>query len=376
MAEIVLDDLLLSAYRVGASDIHLKADSPPVLRVDGDLIFIKDAPMVSNDEMKRLAYSLMNDLQRENFEKSNELDLAYSLPNVSRFRINVYQQRGSLAMALRSLPFEIRNFKQLNLPTVLERIAQEERGLVLVTGTTSSGKSTTLAAIIDHINRTRARHIITIEDPLEYVHNDNKSFISQREISIDTFAFTSALRAALREDPDVILVGEMRDLETMEIAFQAAETGHLVLTTLHTLDAQETVNRVLTVFPPHQHNQIRYQLSQVLKAIVSQRLVPMAGGKGRVPATEVLIATSRIKELISAPERTGEIRVAIEEGYLHYGMQTFDQCLYDLYKKDLITYDEAMRQATNKDDLALRISGITSGSASLGRMETERGAAQ
>jgi len=376
MAEIVLDDLLLSAYRVGASDIHLKADSPPVLRVDGDLIFIKDAPMVSNDEMKRLAYSLMNDLQRENFEKSNELDLAYSLPNVSRFRINVYQQRGSLAMALRSLPFEIRNFKQLNLPTVLERIAQEERGLVLVTGTTSSGKSTTLAAIIDHINRTCARHIITIEDPLEYVHNDNKSFISQREISIDTFAFTSALRAALREDPDVILVGEMRDLETMEIAFQAAETGHLVLTTVHTLDAQETVNRVLTVFPPHQHNQIRYQLSQVLKAIISQRLVPMASGKGRVPATEVLIATSRIKELISEPERTGEIRVAIEEGYLHYGMQTFDQCLYDLYKKDLITYDEAMRQATNKDDLALRISGITSGSASLGRMETERGAAQ
>jgi len=376
MAEIVLDDLLLSAYRVGASDIHLKADSPPVIRVDGNLIFIKDAPMVSNDEMKRLAYSLMNDLQRENFEKSNELDLAYSLPNVSRFRINVYQQRGSLAMALRSLPFEIRNFKQLNLPTVLEKIAQEERGLVLVTGTTSSGKSTTLAAIIDHINRTCARHIITIEDPLEYVHNDNKSFISQREISIDTFAFTSALRAALREDPDVILVGEMRDLETMEIAFQAAETGHLVLTTLHTLDAQETVNRVLTVFPPHQHNQIRYQLSQVLKAIVSQRLVPMAGGKGRVPATEVLIATSRIKELISAPERTGEIRVAIEEGYLHYGMQTFDQCLYDLYKKDLITYDEAMRQATNKDDLALRISGITSGSASLSRMETERGAAQ
>ncbi len=376
MAEIVLDDLLLSACRVGASDIHLKADSPPALRVDGDLIFIKDAPMVSNDEMKRLAYSLMNDLQRENFEKSNELDLAYSLPNVSRFRINVYQQRGSLAMALRSLPFEIRNFKQLNLPTVLERIAQEERGLVLVTGTTSSGKSTTLAAIIDHINRTCARHIITIEDPLEYVHNDNKSFISQREISIDTFAFTSALRAALREDPDVILVGEMRDLETMEIAFQAAETGHLVLTTVHTLDAQETVNRVLTVFPPHQHNQIRYQLSQVLKAIISQRLVPMASGKGRVPATEVLIATSRIKELISEPERTGEIRVAIEEGYLHYGMQTFDQCLYDLYKKDLITYDEAMRQATNKDDLALRISGITSGSASLSRMEQEQGAAK
>ncbi len=376
MAELVLDDLLTSAYKVGASDIHLKADSPPVLRVDGNLIFIKDAPKVSNDDMKRLAYSLMSDLQRENFEKNNELDLAYSLPDIARFRINVYQQRGSLAMALRSLPFEIRNFKQLNLPPVVEEIAEEERGLIVVTGTTSSGKSTTLAALIDHINRTRARHIITIEDPLEYVHDDKKSFISQREVSIDTFTFANALRAALREDPDVILVGEMRDLETMEIAFGAAETGHLVLTTLHTLDAQETVNRVLTVFPPHQHNQVRYQLAQVLKAVISQRLMPMAGGKGRVPAVEVLIATSRIKELISEPEKTGEIRMAIEEGYLHYGMQTFDQCIYDLYKKDLITYDEAMRQATNKDDLALRIRGITSGSASLSRMETERGAAR
>ncbi|MDA2919033.1 type IV pilus twitching motility protein PilT [Desulfobacterota bacterium AH_259_B03_O07] len=376
MAELVLDDLLTSAYKVGASDIHLKADSPPVLRVDGNLIFIKDAPKVSNDDMKRLAYSLMSDLQRENFEKNNELDLAYSLPDISRFRINVYQQRGSLAMALRSLPFEIRNFKQLNLPPVVEEIAEEERGLIVVTGTTSSGKSTTLAALIDHINRTRARHIITIEDPLEYVHDDKKSFISQREVSIDTFAFANALRAALREDPDVILVGEMRDLETMEIAFEAAETGHLVLTTLHTLDAQETVNRVLTVFPPHQHNQVRYQLAQVLKAVISQRLMPMAGGKGRVPAAEVLIATSRIKELILEPEKTREIRMAIEEGYLHYGMQTFDQCIYDLYKKDLITYDEAMRQATNKDDLALRIRGITSGSASLSRMETERGAAR
>lgn len=376
MAESLIDELLTGAYNAGASDIHLKAGSRPALRIDGRLVFVKDAPEFSAEELEGVIYSILNDRQREKFEREKELDLAYSIRDLSRFRVNIFQERGTIACALRSIPYAIRDFEELHLPRVLEKISEEERGMIILTGTTSSGKSTTLAAIIDHINRNKARHIITIEDPLEYLQVDKKSFINQREIGIDTFSFSNALRSALREDPDVILVGEMRDLETMAIAMAAAETGHLVLTTLHTLDAQETVNRILAIFPAHQHNQIRVQLAQVLKAVISQRLMPMADDKGRVPAAEVLIATSRIKECIADPEKTHEIRTAIEEGYLHYGMQTFDQCIYDLYKKNLITYDEAMRQATNKDDLALRIRGVTSGSASLGRLEQEKRTAQ
>ena len=373
MALIEINDVLRAAVKVGASDIHLKVGSPPVFRVDGELVFIKEAPLVSLDDMTRIASSMMNLWQRERFEKYNEVDLAYSISGLSRFRVNIYQQRGTLAIALRPIKYDIMGFHELNLPPVLDKISQEERGLTIITGTTGSGKSTTLAAIIDYVNATRTKHIITIEDPLEYTHRDKKSFISQREIGIDTFSFSNALRAALREDPDVILVGEMRDLETMEIAMAAAETGHLVLTTLHTLDAQETINRILAVFPPHQHNQVRYQLSQVLRAVISQRLMPKADGNGRVPAVEVLIATARIRECIADPTRTVEIRTAIEEGYLYYGMQTFDQCLFDLYKKGLITYEEVMRQATNKDDLALKISGITSGADALAEEIDRRG---
>lgn len=371
MADINIDELLKWALKQGASDIHLKTGSNPVLRVNGKLTFVKEAPRLSNEDIKKMAFSMMNQWQREKFEKSYEMDLAYGISGVSRFRVNVFQQRGTLSMAIRAIPYDIMSFHSLNLPPVLEKIAQEERGLVIVTGTTGSGKSTTLASLIDYINSTRARHIITIEDPIEYTHQDKKSYINQREVGIDTLSFANALRAALREDPDVILVGEMRDLESIEMALAAAETGHLVLTTLHTLDAQETISRILAVFPSHQQNQIRYQLSQVLKAIISQRLMPKADGKGRVPAVEVLIATARVKDLIADPLKTKEIRTAIEEGHLHYGMQTFDQCLYNLYKSGLITYDEAMRQATNKDDLALRIKGITSGSASLAREQIE-----
>ena len=373
MAQIEIDDMLRAAVKAGASDIHLKVGSPPVFRVDGELVFIKEAPLVSQDDMTRIASSMMNLWQRERFEKYNEVDLAYSISGLSRFRVNIYQQRGTLAIALRPIKYDIMGFHELNLPPVLEKISQEERGLTIITGTTGSGKSTTLAAIIDYVNASRTKHIITIEDPLEYTHRDKKSFISQREIGIDTFSFSNALRAALREDPDVILVGEMRDLETMEIAMAAAETGHLVLTTLHTLDAQETINRILAVFPPHQHNQVRYQLSQVLRAVISQRLMPKADGNGRVPAVEVLIATARIRDCIADPTRTAEIRTAIEEGYLYYGMQTFDQCLFDLYKKGLITYEEVMRQATNKNDLALKISGITSGADALAEEIDRRG---
>ena len=367
---INIDDILKAAVRVGASDIHVGTGRHPIFRVEGKLMPVKNAPKLTVDDVKSMAYSMMNPAQREKFENLFEMDLAYSISGLSRFRVNIFQQRGSLSIAIRSIPFNILNFQSLHLPPVMEKIAGEERGLVIVTGTTGSGKSTTLAALVDYINKNKARHIITVEDPLEYMHEDQMSYINQREVGIDTMAFANAMRAALREDPDVILVGELRDLETMEICLSAAETGHLVLTTLHTLDAMESINRMLTVFPPHQHNQVRYQLAQVLKAIVSQRLVPTTDGKARVPAVEVLIATERIKDLISDPTKTWEIRQAIQEGSLHYGMQTFDQCLYNLYKGNLITYDEAMRQATNRNDLAMRIEGITSGSSSLVREET------
>ncbi|NIP38377.1 MAG: type IV pilus twitching motility protein PilT [Candidatus Dadabacteria bacterium] len=369
MASLNIDDLLKAALKVGASDIHLKTDSVPVFRVNGKLHFMKEAPVINANIMKSLYSSVMNKNQIERFERTFDIDLAYNIPDVSRFRVNVYQQRGEVSMAIRAIPYNILSFDDLNLPPILDKISMEDRGLVIVTGTTGSGKSTSLAAMVDNINAKKASHIITIEDPLEYTHRDKKSYINQREVGIDTLSFSNAMRASLREDPDVILIGEMRDLESIEIATAAAETGHLVFTTLHTLDAQETINRMLAVFPASQQNQIRYQLSQVLKAIVSQRLMPQADGKGRVPAVEVLLATSRIKDCIADPTKTNEIRQAIEEGHLHYGMQTFDQCLYNLFRQKLITYEEAMRQATNKDDLDLRIKGISSGSASLGRMD-------
>jgi twitching motility protein PilT len=370
MGSMNIDDILRAAVRVGASDVHIGTGRHPILRVEGKLTPVKNAPKLTADDVRDMAHQMMNPAQRERFETLYEMDLAYSINGLSRFRVNIFQQRGTLSIAIRAIPYNILNFSSLNLPPVMEKIANEERGLVIVTGTTGSGKSTTLAAIVDYINKNRARHIITVEDPLEYMHEDHTSYINQREINIDTLSFANAMRAALREDPDVILVGEMRDLETMEICLSAAETGHLVLTTLHTLDAQESINRMLTIFPPHQHNQVRYQLAQVLKAIISQRLVPTSDGKSRVPAAEILIATERVKDLISDPQKTWEIRQAIQEGSLHYGMQTFDQCLYDLYKSDKITYDEAMRQATNRNDLAMRIEGITSGSGSLIREET------
>ncbi len=370
MGSISIDDILRAAVRIGASDVHIGTGRHPILRVEGKLTPVKNAPELTVEDVRDMALQMMNPAQREKFATLYEMDLAYSIHGLSRFRVNVFQQRGTLSIAIRTIPYNILNFTSLNLPPVMEKIASEERGLVIVTGTTGSGKSTTLAAIVDYINRNKARHIITVEDPLEYMHEDATSYINQREIGIDTMTFANAMRAALREDPDVILVGEMRDLETMEICLSAAETGHLVLTTLHTLDAQESVNRMLTIFPPHQHNQVRYQLAQVLKAIISQRLVPTADGKSRVPAAEILIATERVKDLIADPQKTWEIRQAIHEGSLHYGMQTFDQCLYNLYKSDMITYDEAMAQATNRNDLAMRIEGITSGSGSLIREET------
>ena len=306
----------------------------------------------------------MNKKQFERFREINEVDLAYGVPGLGRFRVNVFQQRGTMGVVLRSIPVKIKTIPELNLPTVLEKVASEPRGLILVTGTTGSGKSTTLASMIDHVNSNRTCHIITIEDPIEFLHRDKKSIINQREIGFDTANFAVALKSALRQDPDVILVGEMRDFETIETALTAAETGHLVLSTLHTVDATETITRIISVFPPYQQQQIRFQLAGILKGIVSQRLVPRADGKGRVPAVEVLISTAMIRECISDKDKTKEIHDAIAKGFTVHGMQTFDQSLMFLYRRGLITYDEALRQSSNPDDFALRVKGISSTSDS------------
>jgi twitching motility protein PilT len=302
----------------------------------------------------------MSNRQKQKFKDNLEIDIAYSVPGLGRFRCNVFQQRGTVGLVLRVIPVKIMTVRELGLPMVLEKIAQEQRGLILCTGTTGSGKSTSLAAMIDYINSQRTEHIITIEDPIEFLHRDKKSIVNQREVEVDTRSFAAALRSALRQDPDVILVGEMRDYETIETAITAAETGHLVLSTLHTLDATETINRIISVFPPHQQKQIRLQLSGVLKAVISMRLVPRADGHGRVPAVEVMIATPFIRDCIINKDKTKLIHEAIAAGVSQYGMQTFDQSIFQLYKKELITYDEALRRASNPDEFKLKIQGIQS----------------
>jgi len=323
-----------------------------MFRIDGSLVPLKDAVRMAPDDVNKIAMAIMNNNQKEKFREYNEIDLAYGVPGLGRFRVNVFQQRGTIGAVFRVIPFKVQNFEELSLPKILEKVAMERRGLVLVTGTTGSGKSTTLAAMIDFINSRRTCHIVTIEDPIEFLIRDKRCIINQREVGVDTISFAHALRSALRQDPDVILVGEMRDLETIETALTAAETGHLVMSTLHTVDAAETVTRIVSAFPPYQQKQVRLQLSTVVKSVISQRLVPRADGKGRVPALEVLISTSRIRELISDKERTKEINSAIQQGHNTYGMQTFDQSLMALLKNNLITYEEALRQSTNPDDFA------------------------
>jgi len=354
-----LNDILKIAMKAGASDIHLKAGLPPMFRINGDLLPLKDAPRLPPEEIGRMAFGIMNNYQKERYKQTNELDLAYGVPGLGRFRVNVFQQRGTIGIVFRVIPFKIHSIEQLLLPKVLEKIAMEERGLILVTGTTGSGKSTTLAAMVDHINTHQTCHIMTVEDPIEFLIRDKRSIINQREVGVDTMSFSQALKSALRQDPDTILVGEMRDLETIETALMAAETGHLVMSTLHTLDATETINRIISVFPPFQQKQIRMQLGAVLRAVISQRLVPTANGKGRVAALEILISTARVRELIEDKDRTKEIPDAIVQGHITYGMQTFDQSLMMLVKGGQVTYEEALRQCTNPDDFALRFSGIS-----------------
>jgi twitching motility protein PilT len=329
-----------------------------VIRVDGDLVPLGEMKRLMQEDTIAMAFSMMNARQKQRFKEELELDVAYSVPGLGRFRCNVFQQRGAVGLVLRVIPARIQSVRELMLPPVLERICEERRGLILCTGTTGSGKSTSLAAMIDYINATRTEHIITVEDPIEFLHRDKKSIVNQREIDVDTHSFAGALRAALRQDPDVILVGEMRDYETIETALLAAETGHLVFSTLHTLDATETINRIISVFPPHHQKQIRIQLSQVLKSVISLRLVPRADGMGRVPAAEVLISTAYIRECIENKEKTKYIREQISLGTSQYGMQTFDQSLFQLYKSGLITLDEALKRATNPDEFRLKIQGV------------------
>jgi twitching motility protein PilT len=355
-----LNEILKVALKGGASDIHMKSGLPPMFRLDGALVPLKNGERLMPDEIQRMALGIMNPVQKARFEEAREADLAYGIPGLGRFRVNVFQQRGTVGAVFRVIPFGVKTIEQLHLPSVVESIAMEQRGLVLVTGTTGSGKSTTLAAMIDHINSNRTCHIMTIEDPIEFLIRDRRSIVNQREIGVDTQSFANSLRAALRQDPDVILVGEMRDFETIETAITAAETGHLVLSTLHTLDATETINRIISVFPPYQQKQVRLQLASILRAVISQRLVPRADGKGRVPAMEILVTTARVRECIADKDRTKELHDAISKGFTTYGMQSFDQSLMHLVKQELVTYDEALKHVTNPDDFALRFRGIAS----------------
>jgi twitching motility protein PilT len=353
-----LNQILVEALSQEASDIHIKAGAPPIFRVNGVLkSWNKVKPFDLND-VSKAAFDLMNDWQKERFIKNREVDMGYEVYGLGRFRVNVFQQRGKMRIALRIVPYQITSLQELHLPTVLKDISLEQRGLILVTGTTGSGKSTTLASMIDIINNNRNCHIITIEDPIEFVHDDKKSIVDQREVGLDTGTFSSALRVALRQDPDVILVGEMRDFETIETALTAAETGHLVLSTLHTLNATETVTRIISVFPPYHQKQVRLQLAGVLKGVVSQRLVPMANGLGRVPAVEILVSTARVRECIVEKDKTNELNDAIARGYTTYGMQSFDQSLMFLLNDSLITYEEALKHCSNPDDFSLRVKGV------------------
>lgn len=352
-----IDELLRLMVKSGISDIHFKANSVPLIRINGKLIPTKYEP-ISKENIEKIAYSLMNQQQKEFFEKENELDFAYSISNVARFRINIYKQKNTIALTLRVIPFEVKSFKELNLPeNVLIKLASEPRGLILIAGVTGSGKTTTLNAMLNYINENFHYNIITVEDPIEFYHIDKQSSISQREIGCDTKSFKNALKYVLRQDPDVVVIGEMREFEAISAGITAAETGHLVISTIHTIDAVQTIDRIIDTYPPHQQKQARIQLSNVLKGIVAQRLCMLKDGLGRIPATEVLIGTSYVRKLI-LENKTQELYKAMENGE-YYMMHTFDQSLLELYNKGLISFEEAMDKATNPEDLQLKLRGIS-----------------
>ena len=363
-----IDDLLRVAASHGASDLHLKVGSFPFMRLAGELRPIADAPRLRPEDTLDMAFSMMSNRQKQRFKDASECDIGYGVNGLGRFRANIFQQRGTVSIVLRVIPDKTRSVDELGLPPVINRITEERRGLILVTGSTGSGKSTTLAAMIDQINSNRSGHIVTIEDPIEFLHRDKMSFVTQREVDVDTRSFAEALRGALRQDPDVILVGEMRDYETIETALTAAETGHLVLSTLHTLDATETVMRIVSSFPSHQQKSVRIQLAGILKAVVSMRLVRAAKGSGRVPAIEVMVSTALIRDYIVNEEKTYMIREAIAAGSSQYGMQTFDQSLFQLVQAGLISMEEALHNASNTDEFKMRIAGILSAEQAINTM--------
>jgi twitching motility protein PilT len=336
------------------SDLHIKADSPPIARVHGDLWAIQGAEPLRPEETERAFHTIAEKEKIDEFEQSGETDLAYQIEGLSRFRVNVFRQRGAISMALRVIPYQVRTIEDLGLPEVVRKLADEPRGIILLTGTTGSGKSTTLAAMIDWINTNYSKHVVTLEDPIEYLHQDKLSIINQREIGADTQSFAKAMRRVLRQDPDVILIGEMRDEETVRTALSAAETGHLVLSTLHTLDATETINRIIDFFPPHLQQQARVMLASTLKGAISQRLVPRSDGEGRIAVSEVMIVTGRVQDLILNPDETGKITEVISEGD-YYGMQTFDQALLGYVSEGLISEEVAMQTATSPHDFKLML---------------------
>jgi len=344
-----LYDLLKMMIEKNASDLHITTGSPPRLRIDGKLVNI-DHPPLSPTDTKTVCYSILTDAQKHKYEENNELDLSFGVKGLSRFRANIFMQRGAVAGAFRTIPFEIRTFKDLGLPDIIGELVKKPRGLILVTGPTGSGKSTTLAAMIDKINTERAEHIITVEDPIEYLHPHKKCLINQREVNADTASFKAALRYVLRQDPDVVLIGEMRDLETIEAALTVSETGHLTLATLHTNSAVQTINRVIDVFPPHQQEQIRVQLSFVLEGIFAQQLIPKKSGQGRALAVELMVPNPAIRNLIRE-DKTHQLYSMMQTGQAKFGMQTMNQSLIDLYTKGLITYEDAIGRSSVADEL-------------------------
>lgn len=354
---IKIENLLREMVDRAASDLHIKIGIPPVYRVNGELVRIHDT-RVDAEMMDEFLSDIMNREQRTRFDQEKEVDFAVGARNMGRFRVNVFRQRGSVALVIRHIKAVIPSFSELKLPDVILDLAMKRRGLILVTGTTGSGKSTCLASMIDHINQHTTSHVITIEDPIEFLHKDKQSVVTQREIGVDTKSYASALRASLRQDPDVLLVGEIRDLDTMQIALTAADTGHMVFATIHTTNATETITRVLSLYPPHQHEEVRLLLSECLVSIISLRLLPTKNGGTRVPAAEILINTAAIREYIMDRDKTTMIETAIAEGHLQYGSQTFDQAILRLYKDDLVSYEVAYQAATNPEDFDLRVRGI------------------
>jgi twitching motility protein PilT len=360
---MTFDELVTAAGHEGASDIHLRAGHVPLVRIGGELERWSSVAPLTAEDLEAIAERLLPPARQQQLRDKLEVDVAWEAPGVGRCRASVFRQRGTVAMSLRLIPAEVPSLESLGLPASVIGLAGENRGLVLVTGVTGSGKSTTMAALLDLINRTRPVHILTIEDPIEFVHTDDRAVITQREIGFDTPSYASGLRAALRQDPDVILIGEMRDPETIETALTAAETGHLVFSTLHTLDAPETINRIIGAFSPHQQNQVRQQLARVLRAAISQRLLPRADGQGRALAAEVLISTAYIRDCIAEPDKTALVGDAIATGASQYGMQSFDQAILRLYQDEVVTMEEALRWVTNVDEFKMRLRGITTGSA-------------